>query len=91
MKYLLIFDMSGNSAGRRRVNRYLKRAARILQHSVWEFDDMRSLVHAVELVGAAGGKAIAFMKSDRLLFDIAEIRQHLNVVNKTSAVTAHAG
>ena len=88
MAYLLIFDMRGNGSGRRRVNRYLKRYARIVQKSVWEFRDMRALMHAAELVRAAGGAVMAFVKSDRILFDAADVMRHVDVVNKTSAVAS---
>lgn len=77
MRYLLIFDVRGNGAGRRRVNRYLERAARMIQHSVWEFEDFSSLARAARLVKSAGGKAIAFMGSDRLLLNTSELRRHL--------------
>jgi len=87
MVYLLIFDMRGNGSGRRRVNRYLRRTARIVQKSVWEFKDMRALTHAAELVRGAGGAVMAFVKSDRILFDVSEAMPHI-VVNKTRASLA---
>jgi CRISPR/Cas system-associated endoribonuclease Cas2 len=78
MTYLLIFDLGGgNTARRRRVNRYLARTARRVQQSVWEFDDLRALEAAAKLVAEAGGRTIAFVKSDRLLLDVSEVRQSL--------------
>jgi CRISPR/Cas system-associated endoribonuclease Cas2 len=77
MTYLLIFDLKGNNSGRRRVNRYLARVARRVQHSVWEFRDLRSLRAGVGLVQKAGGKSMAFMKSDRILFNKSEIKRML--------------
>jgi hypothetical protein len=76
--YLLIFDLKGgNTAQRRRVNRYLVGTARRVQQSAWEFDDMRALETAAKLVAEAGGRTIAFVKSDRLLLDMSEVRQAL--------------
>lgn len=77
MKYLLIFDMKDNGAGRRRVNRYLKQNGRMEQHSVWSFNDMLSLLYAAKLVKSSGGKAIAFMSSDQILLDPSEIGYRL--------------
>jgi hypothetical protein len=77
MKYLLIFDLRGNGAGRRRVNRYLQRVACRYQRSVWKFEDMHSLVRASGLVKDAGGKVMAFVESDQILLDKFEIKQHL--------------
>ena len=78
MTYLLIFDLRGGStARRRRVNRHLAGVARRVQQSVWEFKDMRTLRGAAELVAEAGGRTIAFMKSDRLLLDVSQVRQVL--------------
>ena len=68
MAYLLIFDLKGReSANRRRVNRYLNREARMIQQSVWEFKNLQSLMNAAELVSNAGGRALAFVKSDQIL------------------------
>jgi CRISPR/Cas system-associated endoribonuclease Cas2 len=76
--YLLIFDLKGGStAQRRRVNRFLVRTAHRVQQSAWEFDNMRALETAVKLVTEAGGRSIAFVKSDRLLLDMSEVRQVL--------------
>jgi CRISPR/Cas system-associated endoribonuclease Cas2 len=78
MVYLLIFDLKGgNTAQRRRVNRYLVSTARRVQQSAWEFNDMRTLETAAKLVAEAGGRTIAFVKSDRLLLDMSEVRQAL--------------
>jgi len=78
MVYLLIFDLKGgNTAQRRRVNRYLVSKARRIQQSAWEFNDMRALETAAKLVAEAGGRTIAFVKSDRLLLDMSEVRQAL--------------
>jgi len=78
MTYLLVFDLKGgNTARRRRINRYLARTAHKVQQSAWEFDDMRTLETAAKLVAGAGGRTIAFVKSDRLLLDVSEVRQSL--------------
>lgn len=78
MVYVLIFDLKGgNTAQRRRVNRYLVSKARRIQQSAWEFNDMRALETAAKLVAEAGGRTIAFVKSDRLLLDMSEVRQAL--------------
>lgn len=76
--YLLIFDLKGGStAQRRRVNRFLVRTAHRVQQSAWELDNMRALETAVKLVTEAGGRSIAFVKSDRLILDMSEVRQAL--------------
>jgi len=78
MTYLLVFDLrGGNTARRRRVNRYLARTAHRVQQSAWEFDDLPALETAAKLVAEAGGRTIAFVKSDRLLLDVSEVRQTL--------------
>lgn len=78
MTYLLIFDLrGGNTSSRRRVNKHLRRVARRVQQSVWEFREMRALRGAAELITSVGGRTIAFMKSDRLLLDVSEVRQTL--------------
>jgi len=78
MTYLLVFDLKGgNTARRRRVNRYLARTARRIQQSAWEFDDLPALETAAKLVAGAGGRTIAFVKSDRLLLEVSEVRQTL--------------
>ena len=83
MTYLLVFDLRGGStAHRRRVNRYLTRVARRAQQSVWEFRNMLALKTAAELVAAGGGWAIAFMKCDRLLLDVSQLRQALKEMSQ---------
>ncbi len=68
MAYLLIFDMKGGStAGRRRVNRHLERVARMIQRSVWEFDDFSAVEKVVEMVSKAGGDVIVFKRSDAIV------------------------
>jgi len=90
MTYLLVFDLRGGStAHRRRVNRYLTRVARRAQQSVWEFRNMLALKTAAELVAAGGGRAIAFMKCDRLLLDMSQLRH--DVSGKTSTSTVGEG
>jgi hypothetical protein len=66
--YLLIFDLrGGNTASRRRVNRYLARVARMVQQSVWEFDDFPAVEGAVKVISGEGGKAIVFKRSDAVI------------------------
>jgi CRISPR/Cas system-associated endoribonuclease Cas2 len=80
--YLLIFDLKdGSTAQRRRVNRFLESTARRVQQSVWEFVDMRALETAVKLVADAGGRSIAFVKSDRILLDMSQVRQALKEIS----------
>ncbi len=68
MTYLLIFDLRGrNSSSRQRLSRYLQREARRVQRSVWEFNSLRELRAAAELVKRAGGKVMAFSKRDEIL------------------------
>ncbi|MDI6819315.1 MAG: hypothetical protein QMC89_00155 [Candidatus Hodarchaeaceae archaeon] len=79
MAYLLIFDLKGgNTAGRRRVNRYLRKAARRVQQSVWEFKDLRALMGAARLISAVGGRAMAFVRGDALVLEMSEVRQVLS-------------
>jgi hypothetical protein len=86
--YLLIFDLKGGStAQRRRVNRFLVRVARRIQQSTWEFDDMRALENAAKLVADAGGRTIAFVKSDRLLLDMSQVRQVLKEMSRAKRRT----
>lgn len=76
--YLLIFDLMGRgSASRQRLNRYLQRGARMIQHSVWEFNSLRELLEAVELVERAGGKTMAFSKRDEILLQPSHVRRLL--------------
>ncbi len=84
MGYLLIFDLKGNGAGRKRLSRHLRRAARRVQHSVWRFRDYGALRAAAECVLASGGKVLAFVESDRIPMDLKEVRQFLHgALNKT--------
>ena len=78
MVYLLIFDLKGReSANRRQVNRCLNREARMIQQSVWEFKNLRSLMRAAELVLNAGGGVLAFVKSDQILLSQRDINHKL--------------
>ena len=80
MTYLLVFDMRGNGRGRRRLDRYLRRVARRVQHSVWEFDSLSDLRSAAELVGEGGGRAMAFSRGDELLLrpsDVGKVLKRL--------------
>ena len=43
---------------------------------------MAALKTAAELVAAGGGRAIAFMKSDRLLLDVFQFRQALDEMSQ---------
>jgi len=95
MVYLLIFDLKGgNTAQRRRVNRYLVSTAHRVQQSAWEFNDMRTLETAAKLVAEAGGRTIAFVKSDRLLLDMSEVRHVLKEIayarHRKSSVSGEA-
>jgi CRISPR/Cas system-associated endoribonuclease Cas2 len=79
MAYLLIYDLNGRSNARRKMNRYLQRNAQMVQHSVWRFRDYGAMRVAAERVLSAGGKVLAFFESDRILFELREIRQFLSV------------
>ena len=69
-RYLLIFDLKGGStAGRRRINRYLEHHARMIQKSVWEFNDFHELRDAAKLVKKLGRELVAFKKSDAIYFN----------------------
>ncbi len=86
MAYLLIFDLDGRSTIRRKVNRYLRREARMVQHSVWKFQDIRALQKAAEFILAAGGRALAFVESDRIFLARSEVKRFLeDVLNRTLA------
>lgn len=86
MAYLLIYDLDGQSSVRRRMNRYLQRNAKMVQHSVWRFQNYATLLAAAERVLAADGKVLAFVESDRILVEQKEVRQLLsNVLNRTAA------
>ncbi len=77
MAYLLIYDLNGRSDARRKMNRYLKRNAQLVQHSVWRFRDLAALRAAAERVLAAKGKVLAFIESDRILLTSEEVRHLL--------------
>lgn len=77
MAYLLVYDLDGRSKARRRMNRYLKRNARLVQHSVWRFQDLAALRAAAERVLTAKGKVLAFIESDRILLTSREVRRLL--------------
>ena len=84
MAYLLISDLNGRSNARRKMNRYLRRNAQMVQHSVWRFQDYRVLLAVAERVLAEGGKVLAFVESDRIPMDLKEVRQFLHgVSNRT--------
>jgi len=77
MAYLLIYDLDGRSNARRKMNRYLKRNAQLVQHSVWRFRDMAALQAAAERVLSAKGKVLAFVESDRIILTSREVRHLL--------------
>jgi CRISPR/Cas system-associated endoribonuclease Cas2 len=77
MRYLLIFDMKGNGAGRKRLSRHLRRAARRVQHSVWEFNNLSDLERAAKLVQSEGGKSMAFSHGDEILLYKSRVRRLL--------------
>ena len=66
------------------MNRYLKRNAQLVQHSVWRFQDLVALRAAAERVLTAKGKVLAFVESDRILLAPREVRRLLpGVSNRT--------
>ena len=70
------------------MNRYLRRNAQMVQHSVWRFRDYMALLAVAERVLADGGKVLAFVESDRIPMDLKEVRQFLHgVLNRTD--TSH--
>jgi CRISPR-associated endonuclease Cas2 len=79
MAYLLIYDLNDRSADRRKISRYLQRKAEMVQHSVWRFRNYEEMRVVAERVLEAGGKVLAFFESDRILFELREIRQFLRV------------
>lgn len=84
MTYLLIYDLDSRSDARRKMNRYLRRNAQMVQHSVWRFRDLGALREAAERVLAAEGKVLAFVESDRIPLMLKEVRQFLcGVSNRT--------
>lgn len=84
MAYLLVYDLDGRSKARQRMNRYLKRNAQLVQHSVWRFQDLAALRAAAERVLTVKGKVLAFIESDRILLRSREVRRLLHgVSNRT--------
>jgi CRISPR/Cas system-associated endoribonuclease Cas2 len=79
MAYLLIYDLNGRSSIRRKMSRYLRRNAQMVQRSVWRFRDYGAMRVAAERVLAADGRVLAFFESDRILFELRGIRQFLRV------------
>ncbi len=59
------------------MNRYLRRNAQMVQHSVWRFRDLTALRAAAERVLAAKGKVLAFIESDRILLTSGEVKHLL--------------
>lgn len=51
----------------------------MVQHSVWRFRNYGAMRVTAERVLAAGGKVLAFFESDRIPFELREIRQFLRV------------
>ncbi len=78
MAYLLIYDLDGRSRARRRLFRYLKRNAELVQHSVWRFSDLTALRRAAGLVMTARGKVLAFSEDDRILLAPTEVKRFLS-------------
>ena len=77
--YLLIFDLDdGGSSKCQSLDRHLSRKAQRVQPSIWRFRNFRELERAAELVAEAGGQAMAFMESDRILLDRSEVRKVLS-------------
>jgi CRISPR/Cas system-associated endoribonuclease Cas2 len=64
MSYLLIFDIKREKPSLRvKVNRMLNNIkARLLQDSVWEFDDLNELEKIAKEIRSEGGKALIFKK-----------------------------
>ncbi|MEW6222941.1 MAG: hypothetical protein AB1476_06565 [Candidatus Hadarchaeota archaeon] len=82
MAYLLVFDLRGrNSSARQRLSRRLRRGARMVQHSVWEFDGLGELYEAAELVELAGGRAMAFSNRDEILSCLPRVRRLLRLMS----------
>jgi hypothetical protein len=77
MSYLLILELGGDGGTGRVLGRRLKRAAREVQRSVWEFKSLPDLLEAAELVRKAGGKAMAFSQKDEILLHVSEARKLL--------------
>ena len=64
MSYLLIFDIKREKPSLRvKVNRMLNSIkARLLQDSVWEFEDLKELEKIAKEIRSEGGKALIFKK-----------------------------
>jgi len=64
MSYLLVFDIKKEKPSLRvKVNRMLNRIkARLLQDSVWEFEDLKELKRIANFIRSEGGKALLFKK-----------------------------
>jgi len=64
MSYLLVFDIKKEKPSLRvKVNRMLNRIkARLLQDSVWEFNDLKELKRIANFIRSEGGKALLFKK-----------------------------
>jgi len=64
MSYLLIFDIKREKPSLRvKVNRMLNSIkARLLQDSVWEFEDLKELKRIANFIRSEGGKALLFKK-----------------------------
>jgi CRISPR/Cas system-associated endoribonuclease Cas2 len=84
MAYLLICDLNGRGDKRRKMNRYLRKNARMVQHSVWRFRDYEALRAVAERILEEGGRVLAFVESDRIPFELVEVRRFLRgVLNRT--------
>jgi CRISPR/Cas system-associated endoribonuclease Cas2 len=77
MAYLLIFDLKGNGAGRRRLSRYLRHVAHKVQYSAWEFEHLRNLERAAELIWEESGRALAFSRADEILLRKSQVKKIL--------------
>jgi len=64
ISYLLIFDIKREKPSLRvKVNRMLNSIkARLLQDSVWEFEDLKELKRIANFIRSEGGKALLFKK-----------------------------
>jgi len=80
MRYLLIFDMGGNGTSRRRLSRYLRRTAHKIQHSVWEFKNLRDLGYVAEKIRKEGGSAMVFSRSDEFLLHTSQVKRALRAL-----------
>ena len=77
--YLLIFDLDdGGPSKRQSLDRHLSQKAQRVQSSIWRFRNFRELERAAGLVAEAGGQAMAFMESDRILLNRSDARKVLS-------------